>query len=124
VYLVISIGTIPFINSIWIGDLPVLAVIQLPKIAPANLLRHSYAVGLAEKLNISTGSFSPDYIFIRPYALLIVYILALLILVFCYALFIKNRKEGLKYLLILLFIAILDFYCTLHFSDTPALTLY
>lgn len=124
VYLVVSITTVPFIDSIWLGEIPVLAVVQLPKTMPANFIRHYYASSMAKTLNISKGSFSPDAIFIRPYALLIVYIIPLLILVFTYVLFIKDKKKDAKYLLIVLLLFILDYFFVLHFSDTPGLTIY
>ena len=122
-YFIISMITIPFINSIWFGELPVLAVIQLPKVIPANAIRRYYAVSLAKELNISKGSFSPDYGLARPYALSIIYIIPLLILVF-YALCIKNKKESGKYLLFFLFFSTLDYLFMLHFSHTPGLTIY
>jgi hypothetical protein len=123
-YFVISMVTIPFINLIWIGDGAILAGIQFPKIIPANSIRYYYSAGLAEKLNISKGSFSPDYGFSRPYALIIVYAFPLLALVLYYALFIKNRKGNGKYILVLLFLSVLDYFCTLYFSHTPSLTIY
>lgn len=124
IYLVLSISTIPFIDSIWIGELPILAVIQLPKIIPANIIRHCYAVRLAKTLAVSKGSFSPDYTAARPYALLIIYLVPLLIPAVCYAVFIKDKKQAGKYVLFLLLFSVLDFLCVLHFSDTPGLTIY
>ena len=123
-YFVISIVTIPSVNSIWIGDLPVLAVIQTPKTTPANSIRYYYAAGLAKKLNISKGSFSPDYEFARPFALIIVYAFPLLALMLSYALFIKDKKGSGKYILVLLFFSVLDYFYTLYFSHTPSLTIY
>ena len=123
-YFVISIVTIPSVNSIWIGELPVLALIQCPKTVPANSMRYYYAARLAKKLNISKGSFSPDYEFARPFALIIVYAFPLLILMFFYTLFVKDKKGTVKYVLILLFFAVLDCLYTLYFSHTPSLTIY
>ncbi|MEN8127957.1 MAG: hypothetical protein ABFR90_09165, partial [Planctomycetota bacterium] len=85
IYSVISMATIPFIDSVWIGEIPVLTVIQLPKTMPATLIRSYYAANLAKMMGISKGSFSPNYIVARPYALLIVYLLPLSVLVSCYA---------------------------------------
>ena len=123
-YFVISIVTIPSINSIWIGDIPALAVIQAPKTIPANSMRYYYAAGLAKKLNTSKGSFSPDYEFARPFALIIVYTFPLLILMSYYALIVKDKKGAWKYVLVLLFFSVIDYFYTLYFSHTPSLTIY
>ncbi len=91
---------------------------------PANLIRSYYAADLAKMLGISKGSFSLNYIVARPYALLAVYLLPLSALISGYALFIKNKKEIGKYLIALLLLSVLDYFCTLHFAHTPGLTIY
>lgn len=57
----VSTLTLPFANVIWHGELPPLALIQLPK----SLLKsavHETLMFAIESLGMSRGSFSPDYI--------------------------------------------------------------
>jgi hypothetical protein len=117
-------ATIPFIDSVWVGEIPVLATIQLSKTIPATLVRSYYAADLAKKLGISKGSFSPNYRVARRYALLIVYLFPLSALISCYVLFIENKKGIWKYLIALLLLSVLDYFCTLQYAHTPGLTIY
>lgn len=124
IYSVLSMATIPFIDSIWLGEIPLLAIIQCPKTMPANLIRSYYASDLAKIIGTSKGSFSPDYLAVRPYALLAVYLLPLSALIGGYVLLIKNKKGTGKYLIALILLSVLDYFCTLHFAHTPGLTIY
>src|SRR6185503_21078749 len=70
-YCGLSCLTLPFIGKFWLGELPVLATLQLPKIAVAGWLRTHVVMEAIQWLGLSKGSFSPDYILARPYALAI-----------------------------------------------------
>ncbi len=72
-YCVVSILTIPFVGAIWLGELPVLALIQLPKITVAGWLRQHVVMEAIKSLGFSKGSFSPDYAMARPFGLALAY---------------------------------------------------
>jgi hypothetical protein len=72
-YCLASIATLPFVNAIWIGELPVLALIQVPKTLVAHWLRKEVVMEAIKVLGLSKGSFSPDYIMARPYGLGLAY---------------------------------------------------
>ncbi|MEN6365628.1 MAG: hypothetical protein ABFC88_02305 [Thermoguttaceae bacterium] len=76
-YFALCSVTIPFINAWWLGELPVLAVIQLPKIVFAGWLRTEVVMKAIQLLELSHGSSSPDYSMARPYGLALAYLLPL-----------------------------------------------
>src|SRR5690349_13927469 len=78
-YCAISCLTLPFISRLWLGELPVLAVIQFPKLAIAGWLRTHVVMEAITFLGFSSGSFSPDYMLARPYALAIVHLIPMVI---------------------------------------------
>ena len=61
-YFLISALTLPFIGKVWFGEIPVLGLIQLPKVAVAKFFRKEVVMDLIRLLGFSSGSFSPDYI--------------------------------------------------------------
>src|SRR4051812_844377 len=79
-YCVLSCLTLPLIGRVWLDELPVLAAIQLPKIAVANWLRTHIVMEAMKLLGSSRGSFSPDYILARPYALALVYLIPMAVI--------------------------------------------
>src|SRR4029078_5978016 len=79
-YCALSCLTLPFIGRVWLGELPVLAVIQLPKIALADWLRTHVVMEAITFLDFSRGSCSPDYILARPYALAIAYLIPMAVI--------------------------------------------
>src|SRR5215207_2597470 len=73
-YFLLSSLTIPFMNAIWIGELPVIALVQVPKTEIANRIRHLMSMQLLGPLGLSRGSYSPDWMLARPWALAVVYL--------------------------------------------------
>ena len=75
-YFGVSAVTFCFIDRWWLGELPPLVLIQLPKIFTFQqcqaLLLKAVAWG-----GVSTGSASPDYLMVRPYAFTLMYVLLL-----------------------------------------------
>ena len=124
-YFVISILTLPLLDAWWIGELPVLALVQLPKISLANWIRTELVMAAVRKLGLSRGSFSPDFSMARPYALAIVYsvpvgILLAVIRVRRTRLAPKNRRWRWAVLIA----AVIDFAFTLFFASGHSLTIY
>jgi len=81
-YCTLSCLTLPFVGLFWLGELPVLALVQLPKIAVAGWLRTQVVMKAIMFLGFSRGSFSPDFILARPYALAITYLIPMIIIGF------------------------------------------
>jgi hypothetical protein len=75
---IISILTLPLMNVVWLGEIPLLALIQLPKIAVASWLREHVVMEVIKILGWSKGSFSPDYMTARPYGLGLAYSIPLI----------------------------------------------
>jgi len=67
VYCAVSILTLPFINRVWFGEIPVIALIQVPKTRFVGWLRTDVVMPVIRMLGLSRGSFSPDYLLARPY---------------------------------------------------------
>ena len=60
IYYAGSALTLPFVNTIWLGEVPPLAVMQLPKSFLKSVV-HEILMSVVNVLGMSQGSFSPDY---------------------------------------------------------------
>ena len=122
-YFVISSLTLPFIGRWWLGSIPALALIQVPKIEPAAWLRADAVIPAIRHLGLSRGSYSPDYTLARPYALAIVYTVpfALAALVW-----LRTRPaHRFRWLIVvMLVLAAVDYAMTLIFAEGRSLTIY
>ena len=67
-YYVVSALSLPFAGRFWVGELPVLAVPQLPKSFLKSAFQH-LLLGMVEALGLSRGSRSPDYLATHDLAL-------------------------------------------------------
>lgn len=122
-YFIVSLVTLPFVDAWWIGELPVLALVQVPKTALAGWLRADLVVPLIRLVGLSAGSFSPDYLLARPYALAL-----------AYGLVVGpasapwraggRRAGGRRAAWVLAAVAGADFVATLSLAGGPGLTLY
>jgi len=56
IYCAVSLATLPFMNAVWLGELPLLAVPQVPKVELANWLRSDVLIPAAGQLGLSRGS--------------------------------------------------------------------
>lgn len=123
-YFVISMATLPFINALWLGDLPVLAVPQLPKLWIADWLRRGVVMPAIRALGLSSGSFSPDYGMARPYALALAYFIPVVGLLAVAWVRRRVLQPHRLWSCLLLCVAVLDYLLTLWLTHTPALSLY
>jgi hypothetical protein len=117
VYYLVSIVTLPALNAIWIGELPLLAVIQLPKTEPAMLLRAHVVMPLIQDLGLSRGSYSPDLTLASPVAMAIVCLVPMLLLL---ALSLWRRdfcRRHIRLVAGVAVLAIVDFGWTLMFAS-------
>ena len=121
----VSCLTLPFVGRIWVGEIPVLSLLQFPKITLAGWLRTHLVMPAITFLGFSRGSFSPDFILARPFALAIVYLIPLIILGFIGLRnfrFLDTRQRLVMALFLV--VAIVDYVCTLVFADGRFLTIY
>jgi hypothetical protein len=123
-YFALSIITLPFLDSLWIGELPLLALIQLPKIFLAGWLRTDVVMPAIVAAGRSAGSFSPDYGTARPYALASAYLLVLGMVLTPLLAFSRFTPQRWRWLAILVLAAAVDFACTLWLAGGPGLTIY
>lgn len=123
-YGVASMVTLPFVNAIWLGELPVLAVIQIPKLLLAGWLRVQLVMPAIKAFGYSKGSFSPDYLMARPYGLGLAYSIPLMLVAL--SLLIPACASRRHWRLALLFFAVLlaDGLATYLLADRRSLSLY
>jgi hypothetical protein len=123
-YFVISICTLPFLNKLWAGDVPLLALIQVPKVLFAGWVRTDVVMRAMRGLGLSRGSFSPDHVVARPYALAIAYLVVLGI-VFA-PLWARRRRTPIRrrWAWIVVGAAAVDFAFTLWFAGRSGITVY
>jgi hypothetical protein len=117
IYYLVSIVTLPALNAIWYGELPLLAVIQLPKVEPARYLRTHVVMPLIQDLGLSRGSYSPDLTLASPLALAIVCLVPMLLLLaylLCQRGFFRRHIRLVAAVAVL---AIIDFGWTLMFAS-------
>ena len=121
-YCVFSCLTLPSVGRFWLGEIPVLALLQLPKIAVAGWLRTHVVMEALPFFGLSQGSFSPDYILARPYALAIVYLIPMIIV----GVVGLRRFDRRRFLMAVVFLiaAGIDYVFTLIFADGRSLTIY
>jgi hypothetical protein len=123
-YLVVCTITVPFMDSIWFGEIPLLALPQVPKTSAASLARRHVVMPVIRAAGLSRGSASPDMRLARPYALAIVYVVpvgALLI-----ATWMRTRMRG-RYgwlAVAVLLVAVTDYIFTLVYAGGPGLSIY
>lgn len=123
-YSLLSIVTLPFLNSLWLGEVPVLAIFQSPKLPAAHWVRRNVVMKMISTLHLSRGSASPDFVMARPYALAIVYLVPLAILLGTLWGATRFARPYGRLTVALLAVVAVDFCFTLTFGSTRFLTVY
>ncbi len=122
VYYAVSACTLPFADSVWMGEIPLLAIPQLPK-----SLVHEYAqdflMWLLRITGFSSGSPSPDMITTHSYAMLAITTLPLTLLIGLATLTRSLRSVRRPFLLLVL-LAGIDAGVSVWFDQTSNLSLY
>ena len=123
-YFLACSATVPFMNALWLGELPLLALPQVPKTSWANWLRVEAVIPAIRLLGLSKGSYSPDWSNAGPWALAIAYLTVpgLLICLVCVRMGMKGRYR--KWIAILAAVALVDYVMTLTFARGPGLSIY
>ena len=123
-YFVVSIVTLPFLDSIWIGELPLLALVQVPKVFVAGWIRTDVMMPVIRMLGLSRGSFSPDYIMARPYALALAYGLVFGLVLGMLRMSKRFTPAARRWAYVALAAAAIDFALTLWLAGGLGLTVY
>lgn len=124
-YCIVSTLTLPLIGQVWLGDLPLLAIVQLPKIQVAGWLRTEVVMEAIKLIGVSKGAFSPDYIMARPYALAIAYLIPMLVVAgVSWPRFRSYHPKGLLVVIGFFMTAVIDYMFTLLFAAGRVLTIY
>ncbi|MCA9083559.1 MAG: hypothetical protein KDA81_05870 [Planctomycetaceae bacterium] len=121
-YYVASAVTLPFANRIWFGEIPVLAVIQLPKTFLKSLFQHAF-LWFVRSTGLSQGSFSPDYMATHPWAMAAMSITPLIVLIILIRLT-RPRPLHSRVIMYTVTLAAVDTAVTFWFDSTSALSLY
>ena len=124
IYFVASLCTLPFMAHVWIGEIPVFAMIQLPKVSLAGWIVSVILLPFVQWVGWSQGSFSPDYAMTRPWGLAIVYVLLGFFLLLWYW---RRRfwfARHPKWIVWPLALFVFDYLWTLAFRSTPGLSIF
>jgi hypothetical protein len=123
-YLLLGSLTIPFANALWIGELPLLALVQVPKLFAANGLRHQIVMRVLAPMGFSGGWYSPNWMLARPWALAVVYVVPLTLILTIVAFRRGTGHPWRKWLVFAAVLGVVDYFITLAFGSTRALTMY
>ena len=118
----ISAITLPFANAVWIAEIPLLAVFQIPK-SFIKSVSQDCLLSLIHGHDLSRGSASPDYIATHGLAMFIMVATPALLLASVLALDIRGRKRIRLITAVLLF-ATVDALVTIWFDSSFSLKLY
>lgn len=121
-YFAVSALTLPFANTIWFGDLPPLALTQLPKSFLKSAV-HEILMFVIESVGMSRGSFSPDYIATHDWAMGVMTAAPALLLVAAFLLLRRVSCRG-KLIAIVLISATIDGIVTFWFDNAFNLKLF
>jgi hypothetical protein len=123
-YSLLSIVTLPLVGSVWLGEIPLLASIQVPKLFVADWFRSDVVMRAIKVLGFSKGSFSPDYIMARPYGLGLAYSVPLILVSLSLLIPACASRRHRRLALIFFAVLIVDGFCTYFFARQRSLTLY
>jgi hypothetical protein len=124
VYLALSIITLPALDSIWLGELPVLAILQLPKTEFARSMRWMMVYYVMGPLGLSRGSFSPDWSAAGPYALALAYAIPIGILLAIVTWRTRMAAPYRYWAIALVILAVIDYLMMRAYASGPGLTIY
>ena len=122
VYYVASAVTLPFANKLWVGEAPILALLQLPKSFLKSVI-HDALLYAVHSLGWSRGSASPDYGMTHPWAMIGMLTIPAL-LVACVIFVSQSDRKRTPVLVAVVTCAAIDTIVTLWFDSSFSLKLY
>lgn len=121
-YYFLSAVTLPFASKAWVGEVPILGILQLPK-SFLKFVLHDVLLLAVHQFGWSKGSASPDYGMIHPWAMVLMLAVPALLLsgtiLYC-----RSGKTRAFLLISVLAFAFLDALVTLWFETSSSLKLY
>ena len=122
VYYVVSSLTLPLADEIWLGELPLMAIPQLPKSWLFSTARQ-YLIILTQAMGVDRGSPSPNMIAMTPWAFAIVFIaptaLAIAATAIC-----RRLRPCWPWIWRLMALATVDAVITIWFDQTSRLSIF
>jgi len=122
-YFVLSAATIPFAGRVWLGEIPPLALIQIPIVVPAKWCQNLVLLGMGSA-GLSSGSASPDRIASRPWGLVLVYLLALVPVMVAVWYWTRMRPPYGRLAITLAAVAVVDFFLMVLLAGGPGFSMY
>jgi hypothetical protein len=121
-YYLVSAVTLPFTNKVWVGEIPILAVFQLPK-SFLKSIAHDLLLSVVRALGWSRGSASPDSMMTHPWAMVLMLTAPALlwIVVVCY---LRRGRTQTAVMAAILACAGIDAVVTFWFDASSSLKLY
>lgn len=121
-YYLLSALSLPLVNRVWLGELPLLALIQLPKMLLKGFIQHGLMY-LMRMLGQSSGSFSPDYLATQGLAVVLMALVPMLVVISALALWphLGNRR---RLILMVLVSGLIDGAVTFGFIKLSPLNLF
>ncbi|MCH9655972.1 MAG: hypothetical protein K0U86_08500 [Planctomycetes bacterium] len=122
-YYLLSALTLPFVNKVWLGEAPLLALIQVPKSFIKSVVQHECVLPFIHWAGWSRGSASPDYAMTQGWAMgIMVSVPAVCILILL--LLVRPFPHHWRWIAAVILCAILDGIVTLWFDSSSSLKLY
>ncbi len=122
-YYIYSFITLPFADELWLGELPPLALVQLPK----SLLNHriqDFLISLLPRFGLASGSPSPDLMLTGPWALGLTVTLPALAILFVALLTLPRTRSRRPLIAVLLTAAAVDAAATFWYDATHSLKIF
>jgi hypothetical protein len=124
VYFVLSIATLPYEDSLWLGEAPVLAILQLPKTDFAHWSCSIIIYRVMGPLGLSRGSFSPDWSAAKPYALALAYVIPIGGMLAVIAWRTRMAAPYRYWAVALVTLAVIDYLMMRAYASGPGLSIY
>ncbi|WP_339748152.1 hypothetical protein [uncultured Rubinisphaera sp.] len=122
VFYILSAITLPFANKVWIGEMPIFGLLQLPKAFLKSVIHDALLIAV-QQFGWSAGSRSPDYIMTHLWAMISMTVGPALILLITLLFFRTDRRWVLP-LIALISCATIDAVATLGFDAWSNLKLF
>lgn len=122
-YYLLSALTLPFVNKVWFGEAPLLAIIQFPKTFLKSVVQHEGLLPFINWAGWSHGSASPDYAMTQGWAMGIMVCLPVLCFTTLLVLIRPFPHRG-RLIAATIACALLDGIITLWFESASSLKLY
>jgi len=122
-YYLVSALTLPFVNKVWLGEAPLLALIQMPKSFIKSVVQYECLLPFIHWAGWSRGSASPDYIMTQDWAMgIMVSVPAICFLILL--LLVRPFPHHWRLIAAVIICALLDGIVTLWFDSTSSLKIY